>query len=196
MTRLDRSEWTFILIALALIALSVMIPLIPESVIRADPFAGEYIKGSSIEQAIDDSKKPQKITLPEPSFKDWMVGGVQDSEAPPPSPSPTPPPKISQIQGDPVQAFLLEPRHQTILRKSLADRDSFRVMFRFEVFPKENAGKLEILKDGKRILEIPFEGSADGSHRAGAMIQRPGVYQWRIVTEEYKGDFRSFTLRP
>jgi hypothetical protein len=196
MSRINHSEWVFILIAMTQIVLSFMIPSGTPPSMRPDPFPGVYVKSSSLEQAIDDSRKPQKITLPEPSFKDWVVGEVPVLEEPIPQPSPTSPPKPNRPIGDPVQAFLLEPRHQAILRREKSDQNTFRVLFRFEVYPKEKPGKLEILKEGKRIMEIPFDGSADGAHRTGAMLQKPGVYQWRIVTEDYRGDYRSFTLRP
>jgi hypothetical protein len=181
---------------MAQIALAFSIPPPTKNGIVPDPFAGEYVKGSSLEQAADESRKPQKISLPESSLKDWVVGDVQTGSEATTTPSPTPAPKLARPQEEPVRAFLLEPTHQTVFRKDRKGEGSFRVMFRFEVFPKDRPGKIQVLKDGKTVLEIPFEGSSDGSHRTGAMIQKPGVYQWRIVTEEYKGDYRDFTLRP
>ena len=154
------------------------------------------MKTSSLEQAVDEARKPQKLSLPESSLKDWMTGEVKVREETETVPSPTPLPKLSRPNEEPVRAFLLEPTHQTVFRKDRKEDGSFRVMFRFEVFPKDRSGKLQVLKDGKTVLEIPFEGSTDGSHRTGAMIQKPGVYQWRIITDEYKGDYRNFTLRP
>ena len=196
MSRFSRWEWIFMAVAVTqmILAVSIQSPADPGN--PTDPFAGEYVKASSLEQAVDEARKPQKISLPESSLKDWMTGEVKIREESVSLPSPTPLPKLSRPNEEPVRAFLLEPTHQTVFRKDRNEDGSFRVMFRFEVFPKERSGKLQVLKDGKTVLEIPFEGSTDGSHRTGAMIQKPGVYQWRIITDEYKGDYRNFTLRP
>jgi hypothetical protein len=196
MNRIAKWEWAFILVASIQILLALSIQNRPDSGSAPDPFPGEYLKANSLEQAMDDSRKPLKISLPESTLKDWMVGELKIGNEAPLPPSPTPALKASRPSEEPVRAFLLEPTHQTVFRKDRKEDGSFRVMFRFEVFPKDRAGKIQVLKNGKTELEIPFEGSADGSHRTGAMIQNPGVYQWRITTEDYKGDYRNFTLRP
>ncbi len=196
MNRFSKWEWFYIFVATGQIILAVSIQNPPDSGTAPDPFEGEYIKASSLEQAVDESRKPQKISLPESSLKDWMAGDVKMRDEVASTPSPTPLPKLSRTSEESVRAFLLEPTHQTVFKRDRKEEGAFRVMFRFEVFPKDRSGKLQVLKDGKTVLEIPFEGSSDGSHRTGAMIQKPGVYQWRIITEEYKGDYRNFTLRP
>jgi hypothetical protein len=196
MNRLMKWEWIYLVVAMIQIVLAISIQSPVETGSVPDPFGGEYVKASSLEQVADESRKPQKISLPESSLKDWVAGDVKIVNEAATTPSPTPVPKLTRPSEEPVRAFLLEPTHQTVFRKDRKEAGSFRVMFRFEVFPKDRAGKLQVLKDGKTVLEIPFEGSADGSHRTGAMIQKPGVYQWRIVTDEYKGDYRNFTLRP
>jgi hypothetical protein len=196
MIRMAKWEWFFILVAAFQILLAVSIQGFPESGTHSDPFAGEYMKATPIEQAVDETRKPLKISLPEPSLKDWMVGEVRLPDEPRVTLSPTPTPALKQNRVEPVRAFLLEPTHLAIFRKDRKEKDSFRVMFRFEVYPKEKTGKIQVMKEGKAVLEIPFEASADGAHRTGAMIRKPGVYQWRIVTEDHQGDYRSFTLRP
>jgi hypothetical protein len=140
------------------------------------------------------------MKLPEPSFKEWVSASLPASE---PSPAPavqTPVLKISPPplpSGVAVQAFLLEPKSQEILhRKPTSAQGGYRIMFRFEVYPKDRPGTLEIRRSGKTLLEIPFDGSSDGVHRAGAMLPKPGVYQWRIRLDGMKGDERSFTLLP
>jgi hypothetical protein len=196
MSGFTKSEWLFILVASTQILLAFSIQNRVEDGSVPDPFPGEYLKANSLEQAMEESRKSQKISLPEPSLKDWMIGDLKVKEETAPLPSPPPVVKPIRPSEEPVRAFLLEPTHQTVFRKERKEDGSFRVMFRFEVFPKDRSGKIQVMKDGKTVLEIPFEGSTDGSHRTGAMIEKPGVYQWRIITEDYKGDYRNFSLRP
>ena len=200
-----RAEWTASIMAILMIVL----PLIPllggrthpasRTITGPDPFPGSYVSESAVESAIEEAKKPSKLVLPEPTFRDWIAGGLTapETEGTPAAPSPKPPKPAPAPVGVPVQAFLLEPKDQALLRRSTGDSGSYRVMFRFEVYPKDRNGTLEIRKSGKTLLEIPFETTPDGAHRAGALLPKPGVYEWRIVSGgTFKGDFRSFTLRP
>jgi hypothetical protein len=140
------------------------------------------------------------MKLPEPSFKEWVTASLPASEPSPALAVQTPVPRVTPLplpSGVAVQAFLLEPKSQEILhRKPTPAQGGYRIMFRFEVYPKDRPGTLEIRRNGKTLLEIPFDGSNDGIHRAGAMLSKPGVYQWRIRLEGIKGDERSFTLLP
>lgn len=202
MKKMFASENGFLLFGLTLVVLGSLPSLIPlerwiprGARMIPDPFAGTYLASSPIQSAIEESKKQQKLSLPEPRFKEWIQPDLSlpaGEEAPTPSP---PARALPRVHGPgPIQAFLLEPRSQAILRR-LAKAPT-RVIFHFEIFPRELGGTLEIRHNGRIFLEIPFEPSPDGAHRTGAMLTKPGVYQWRIVSEGFKGDYRLFTIRP
>jgi hypothetical protein len=113
---------------------------------------------------------------------------------PAPTPIPTPVPVVSESTR--LSLYLLSPLNRAVIthaKKSAGTHE--KVLFKFEVYPKNSPVTFELLLKDQVIYSNSVPTSETVSREISVEIEKAGLYRWRVKAADITSEIRTFTLK-